>query len=94
MTPTLGGPIDETFFARYNATVQAALSSSNNTYVILDVVRPFWNDVVPGAVSNWVLYSITTPDGMEALSAKAGPPTISLQTYGPKLQPNMLMITG
>lgn len=41
MTPTLGGPIDETFFARYNATVQAALSSSNNTYVILDVVRPF-----------------------------------------------------
>jgi len=41
MTPTLGGPIDETFFARYNATVQAALASSANAYVIADVVSSF-----------------------------------------------------
>jgi hypothetical protein len=38
MTPTLGGPIDDTFFARYDATVQAALSSSADVYVIADVV--------------------------------------------------------
>jgi endoglucanase len=41
MTPTLGGSVDETFFARYNATVQAALSSSPNVYVIADVVGLF-----------------------------------------------------
>ncbi|KAI0779090.1 glycoside hydrolase superfamily [Irpex lacteus] len=37
MTPTLGGPIDPVFFARYNATVQAALSSGPNVWVIIDV---------------------------------------------------------
>ncbi len=40
MTPTLGGPIDPVFFARYNATVQAALSSGPNVWVIIDVVSP------------------------------------------------------
>ena len=38
MTPTLGGPIDPVFFARYNNTVQAALSSGPNVWVIIDVV--------------------------------------------------------
>ena len=38
MTPTLGGSINETFFERYDATVQAALSSGSNVYVIVDVV--------------------------------------------------------
>jgi endoglucanase len=37
MTPTLGGPIDETFFARYNATVQAALASSPDARIIADL---------------------------------------------------------
>lgn len=36
MTPTLGGNIDETFFARYDATVKAALATG--AYVILDLV--------------------------------------------------------
>lgn len=39
MTPTLGGTIDSKFFARYDATVQAALNSGSNPYVILDLVR-------------------------------------------------------
>ena len=38
MTPTLGGPIDPAFFARYNNTVQAALSSGPDVWVIIDVV--------------------------------------------------------
>ncbi|RDB28878.1 Endoglucanase EG-II [Hypsizygus marmoreus] len=37
MTPTLSGTIDATFFARYDATVQVALSSGSNPYVILDL---------------------------------------------------------
>jgi hypothetical protein len=36
MTPTVGGSIDETFFKRYDATVQAALATG--AYVILDLV--------------------------------------------------------
>lgn len=40
MTPTLGGSINETFFYKeYNPVVQAALASSPNAYVIIDVVR-------------------------------------------------------
>ncbi|KAK7047890.1 Manganese dependent endoglucanase Eg5A [Paramarasmius palmivorus] len=37
MTPTLGGNIDGNFFSRYDATVQAALSSSSRPWVILDL---------------------------------------------------------
>ncbi|EPT01473.1 hypothetical protein FOMPIDRAFT_115275 [Fomitopsis schrenkii] len=38
MTPTLGGPINETFFyEEYNPIVQAALASSPDAYVIIDV---------------------------------------------------------
>lgn len=39
MTPTLGGQIDPTFFSRYDQTVQAALNSGPNAFVIVDVVR-------------------------------------------------------
>lgn len=40
MTPTLGGPLNETFFyEEYNPIVQAALASSPDAYVIIDVVR-------------------------------------------------------
>ena len=42
MTPELGGDIDESWFsANYDPTVQAALASSDNTFVIVDLVRPF-----------------------------------------------------
>ncbi|EPT01475.1 hypothetical protein FOMPIDRAFT_142907 [Fomitopsis schrenkii] len=38
MTPTLGGPINKTFFDdEYNPVVQAALASSPDAYVIIDV---------------------------------------------------------
>ena len=38
MTPALGGMISSSFFARYDATVQAALSASTSPYVIIDLV--------------------------------------------------------
>ncbi len=38
MTPTLGGSIDQSFFSRYDQTVQAALNSGPNVFVIVDVV--------------------------------------------------------
>lgn len=38
LTPTLGGPIDPTFFKRYDTTVKAALAASTRPYVILDLV--------------------------------------------------------
>ncbi|KAI0652074.1 glycoside hydrolase superfamily [Trametes meyenii] len=37
MTPTVGGPINETFFAIYDKTVQAALASSSDAHVIVDL---------------------------------------------------------
>ncbi|KAH9836973.1 glycoside hydrolase superfamily [Rhodofomes roseus] len=38
MTPTLGGPINETFFyEEYNPIVQAALASGPDSYIIVDV---------------------------------------------------------
>jgi len=49
MTPTLGGPINETFFAVYDATVQAALSASTSPYVIVDVHNyARWNGEIIG----------------------------------------------
>lgn len=39
MTPTVGGPINETFFEIYDTTVQQALSSGPDVYVIVDLVR-------------------------------------------------------
>ncbi|KAI0048338.1 glycoside hydrolase family 5 protein [Auriscalpium vulgare] len=47
MSPTLGGTISSTFFARYDATVQAALSSSSGTYVIIDLHNyARWNGAI------------------------------------------------
>ncbi|KAI0669973.1 glycoside hydrolase superfamily, partial [Trametes maxima] len=37
MTPTVGGPINETFFAIYDKTVQAALASSSDAHVIVNL---------------------------------------------------------
>jgi len=49
MTPTLGGSINETFFSQYDATVQAARSSSSNPYVIVDVHNyARWNGGIIG----------------------------------------------
>lgn len=38
MTPTLGGTINSSFFEEYDTTVQAALSSNSDVYVIVDLV--------------------------------------------------------
>lgn len=39
MTPEVGGAINETWFSNfYDVTVQSALSSSPNTFVIVDLV--------------------------------------------------------
>ncbi|PCH33921.1 glycoside hydrolase family 5 protein [Wolfiporia cocos MD-104 SS10] len=37
MTPTLGGPINTSFFEQYDSTVQAALASSPYAYAIVDL---------------------------------------------------------
>ncbi|KAI0271430.1 putative cellulase precursor [Gloeopeniophorella convolvens] len=47
MTPTVGGTISSSFFSRYDQTVQAALSSSPNTYVIVDLHNyARWNGAI------------------------------------------------
>ncbi|TFY83404.1 hypothetical protein EWM64_g612 [Hericium alpestre] len=49
MTPTLGGTISSTFFARYDATVQSALSASTSPYVIIDLHNyARWNGAIIG----------------------------------------------
>ncbi|KAE9390576.1 cellulase-domain-containing protein [Gymnopus androsaceus JB14] len=49
MTPTLGGTIDSTFFAEYDATVQAALASGDDVYVIVDLHNyARWNGGIIG----------------------------------------------
>lgn len=71
MTPTLGGSINETFFAEYDATVQAALASGSNVHVLLDVVSHFHfcsfysahSVNLPDAVCNRALLSTTMLDG-------------------------------
>ncbi|OBZ79926.1 Large subunit GTPase 1 [Grifola frondosa] len=49
MTPTLGGTIDPTFFSRYDTTVQAALSSGPDVFVIIDLHNyARWNGGIIG----------------------------------------------
>ncbi|KAI0931799.1 Manganese dependent endoglucanase Eg5A [Taiwanofungus camphoratus] len=49
MTPTLGGTINSTFFNEYDATVQAALNSGSNVYVIVDLHNyARWNGDIIG----------------------------------------------
>lgn len=49
MTPTLGGSIDETWFATFDATVQSALTASTSPYVILDLHNyARWNGGIVG----------------------------------------------
>ena len=71
MTPQLGGDIDENWFSsNYDHTVQAALASSSNTYVIIDLVRPGTVvgsfTVLGGGYAN----STTTPGGTAKSSVK------------------------
>ncbi|KLO20744.1 glycoside hydrolase [Schizopora paradoxa] len=49
MTPTVGGPINETFFNTYQTTVQAALNSGPEVHVIVDVHNyARWNGQIIG----------------------------------------------
>ncbi|KAF7983588.1 hypothetical protein HWV62_20478 [Athelia sp. TMB] len=49
MTPILGGSIDETWFATFDATVQSALTASTSPYVILDLHNyARWNGGIIG----------------------------------------------
>lgn len=38
MTPQVGGTIDSAFLQRYDATVQSALNSGSDVFVIIDLV--------------------------------------------------------
>ncbi|KAI0830537.1 glycoside hydrolase superfamily [Trametes gibbosa] len=63
MTPNLGGPIDESFFSRYDATVQAALNSGPNVHVIVDLHNyARWNGgiIAQGGPTNDEFASIWT----------------------------------
>ncbi|TBU63723.1 glycoside hydrolase superfamily [Dichomitus squalens] len=64
MTPTLGGPINETWFSNfYDKTVQAALASSPNSYVIVDLHNyARWNGeiIAQGGPTNDQFASIWT----------------------------------
>ncbi|EED79362.1 candidate extracellular endoglucanase from glycoside hydrolase family GH5 [Postia placenta Mad-698-R] len=49
MTPTLGGTINSSFFEEYDTTVQAALSSNSDVYVIVDLHNyARWNGDIIG----------------------------------------------
>ncbi|KAI0639633.1 glycoside hydrolase superfamily [Trametes polyzona] len=70
MTPTVGGPINETFFSIYDRTVQAALSSGPNVHVIVDLHNyARWNGgiIAQGGPTNDQFASIWTQ-----LAAKYG----------------------
>ncbi|KAL1951468.1 hypothetical protein VTO73DRAFT_617 [Trametes versicolor] len=63
MTPNLGGPINETFFATYDQTVQAALNSGSNVHVIVDLHNyARWNGgiIAQGGPTNEEYASIWT----------------------------------
>jgi hypothetical protein len=83
MTPSVGGTIDNTFFQRYDATVQTALNSGSDPYVILDLVSlSSLQDFAPNPSS------ITMPAGTVKLSTKAAPPMTNTQASGPSLRLN------
>ncbi len=70
MTPNVGGPINETFFATYDKTVQAALNSGSNVHVIIDLHNyARWNGAIiaQGGPTNEQFASIWTQ-----LAAKYG----------------------
>lgn len=93
MTPTVGGTIDSTFFAEYDATVQAALASGDDVYVILDLVGI---DIyyISREFKFTAHFSTTTRVGMAPLSVKEGLPTTSLPVSGVSLQQNTQVMTA
>jgi len=66
MTPTLGGSIDATFFAQLDVGVQAALSASSGTYVILglSLSPPYVSFVLALIVGNTQIFT-TMLDGTQ-----------------------------
>ncbi|TCD59883.1 Manganese dependent endoglucanase Eg5A [Steccherinum ochraceum] len=70
MTPQLGGSIDQSFLSRYDATVQSALNSGPNVFVIVDVHNyARWNNgiIAQGGPTNAQFISLWTQ-----LAAKYG----------------------
>ncbi|KAI0785076.1 endoglucanase [Abortiporus biennis] len=70
MTPTVGGTINSSFFSTYDQTVQAALNSGPNVYVIVDLHNyARWNGqiIAQGGPTNAQFASIWTQ-----LAAKYG----------------------
>lgn len=72
MTPTVGGTINANFYSRYDTTVQAALSSGSNPYVILDLVRPGRvGDILSSNVTNLFQHNYARWNG--AIISQGGP---------------------
>ena len=88
MTPTVGGDIDENWFsANYDPTVQAALASSDNTFVIIDLVSA---DIVNVEHATLTRHASTTMLAGTAPSlVREGLPTISLHPSGRSSQRSM-----
>ena len=88
MTPQLGGDIDENWFSsNYDPTVQAALASSDDAFVIVDLVR--LADIINFLTSLTVAVASTTMlGGTDRLLLKAGRLTTSLRRSGPNWRPS------
>lgn len=91
MTPQLGGQISEAFFSRYDATVQTALNSGPNVYVILDIVRIISCSHRRGYLC--IHRSTITRAGMALSSTKAVRRTTSSLACGPRLQQDIRAMT-
>ena len=51
MTPTVGGAVNETFFEIYDTTVQQALSSGPDVFVIVDLVSRVVKNRIPSVLN-------------------------------------------
>lgn len=88
MTPTVGGTIDSGFFSRYDATVQAAMNSGSNPYIILDLVS-----IAPGIISCLDFFSsITMLAGMAKLLVREAQLMINMPVFGLSSPPSIRTI--
>lgn len=87
MTPTVGGPINESFFEIYDATVQIALQQPNKPHVIVDVVSRV--RFLSSAAFPQNVYSTTMLAGMDKSSIRVDLPTPNLPACGLNLPPSM-----
>jgi endoglucanase len=85
MTPTLGGTVSSSFLAKYDATVNAALSASTAPYVIIDLHSSFLS--IPRALLRPDVGVQTTLAGTVASLDRAAPPTPSTPRSGRSLLP-------